>query len=115
MKGWLAYAVIVVAIVLCVGWLFTIAFPGERERAAIQLSAIVVVVVQLGGFLALRLFDKRQMMVGWSATAVVRVLTVILYSVLVAKVFGMPIAPALLSMTTFFFLSTLVEPLLLRV
>jgi hypothetical protein len=115
MKGWLAYAVIVVTIVLVGGWLFTFAFPGERERAAIQLSAIVVVVVQLGGFLALRLFDSRQVMVGWSATALVRVLTVILYSVLVAKVLGMPMAPALLSMATFFFLSTLIEPLLLRV
>jgi hypothetical protein len=38
----------------------------------------------------------------------------VIYAVLVAKVLSVPITAALISMAVFFFLTTLVEPLLLK-
>jgi hypothetical protein len=53
-------------------------------------------------------------MAAWGAGSLVRLLTLVVYALLVVKTFGLSPAPALLSMAVFFFLSTLVEPLFLR-
>ena len=51
---------------------------------------------------------------GWGAGTLLRFLTLVVYAVIVAKVLTVPLAPALVSMAALFFLTTLVEPLLLK-
>jgi hypothetical protein len=114
MRSLAFYAVIVITIVALVGWLLTMAFPGPRDVTAIWLSAIVVVVVQLAAFGMTKLLAPKGMFVGWGAGSLLRLATLIIYSLMVVKVLGMPAVPALISMVVFFFLSTLIEPLLLR-
>jgi hypothetical protein len=108
------YAAVAVGLVLVVGWLLTLGFRGPGDAAAIRLSAIVVVVVQLAGFAAIRLVPQKHVIAGWGAGALLRFLTLVIYAVLVAKVLAMPLAAALISMAAFFFLTTVIEPLLLK-
>ena len=115
MKSFAFYAVITITIVAIIAWLLTLAFANERDAAAIRLSAIVVVVVQLASFAMTKLLAPKGMLVGWGAGALLRLTTLVIYALLVVKVLGMPAVPALISMVVFFFLSTLIEPLLLRI
>jgi hypothetical protein len=46
--------------------------------------------------------------------AILRLLTLVVYAILVAKVFMLPLVAALISLAAFFFLSTLLEPLLIK-
>ena len=46
--------------------------------------------------------------------AILRLFTVVVYAILAAKVFELSMIPALVSLAAFFFLSTLIEPLLIK-
>ena len=108
------YAAAALGLVLAAGWLLTLGFRGPGDAAAIRLSAIVVLVVQLAGFAAIKLVPQKHVIAGWGAGALVRLLTLVVYALLAAKVLTIPIAAALISMAAFFFLTTVIEPLLLR-
>lgn len=115
MKGFLLFALATVALIGGAAWLFTLGFDGPGDAAAIRLSAIVAVVVQLVGFALLRMLGGRSLIAGRGAGAIVRLLTLPIYAVLVVKVLALPPTAALLSLATFFFLTTLIEPLFLKV
>jgi hypothetical protein len=108
------YAGALVAIVLLTGWLLTLAFRGPGDVAAVRLSGVVVLVVQLAGFAAIRALGARYVIAAWGVAAMLRLVTLVVYAVIVVKVLAMPLVPALMSMAVFFFLSTLIEPLFLR-
>ena len=114
MRNFALYAVIVVTLVSLVGWLLTLAFHGPSDAAAIRLSAIVVIVVQLAAFGMTRLLAPRGIVAAWGAGSLLRFATLVIYALLVVKVLAMPAIAALISIAAFFFLSTLVEPLLLH-
>lgn len=114
MRNFALYAVIVVTLVSLVGWLLSLAFATPGDAAAIRLSAIVVIVVQLAAFGMTRMLAPRGIVAAWGAGSLLRLMTLAIYALLVVKVLGMPAMAALISIAVFFFLSTLVEPLLLR-
>ena len=113
-KALVSYTAIVIGVVLVLGWLLSRAFHGPGDAAAIRLSAVVVLVVQLATFAGIKMVPQKHLIAGWGAGALLRFLTLVIYAVLVAKVLSVPIAAALISMAVFFFLTTLVEPLLLK-
>ncbi len=109
------YAVTTVTLVALVGWLLTLAFRGPGDAAAIRLSAIVAVVVQVAAFGAIRLLGPRRVLVGWGIGALLRLVTLAVFGILVAKaVIGVPLIAALIALASFYFVTTLVEPLLLK-
>jgi hypothetical protein len=113
-KALVSYSAIAVGLVLMLAWVLTMAFDGPGDAAAIRLSAIVVLVVQLATFTGVKLVPQKHLIAGWGAGALLRFLTLVIYAVLVAKVLSVPITAALISMAVFFFLTTLIEPLLLK-
>ena len=113
-KALVVYSAIAVGLILILGWPLSRAFDGPGDAAAIRLSAVVVLVVQLATFAGVKLVPQRHLIAGWGAGALLRFLTLVIYAVLVAKVLSVPITAALISMEVFFFLTTLVEPLLLK-
>jgi hypothetical protein len=86
-----------------------------RERAAIWISAVVALVVQLVAFgIARLLSEKGHGIAGWGIGALICMVTLVIFG-FVSRATGLPTNAALLSLATFFFLTELIEPPLLTV
>jgi hypothetical protein len=113
-KGFSRYAMATVGVVLAVGALLSLAFRGPGDAAAIWLSAAIAVGVQLAAFPLGRLAGVNNVMARMGTGAILRLLTIVVYAIVVAKVLMLPLPAALVSMAAFFFLTTLLEPLLIK-
>lgn len=114
MRGVALFALLLVALVAAAGWILGLMFASPAEHRAIWTSAAVAVAVQLVAFVALRLASRDQLFVAWGLGAVVRLLVLAAYGLVVARALGLPPGAALISLAAFFFVSTVVEPLLLK-
>lgn len=113
MKGVLWCVAAVTAIVLVVGALLSIPFSSSADTKAIGASGLVAIAVQLGAFLLARRWAGPGLGSGWLLGMVIRFLTLVVYGSVAVEVLGMPAPAALISLVSFFFVSTLVEPKLL--
>jgi hypothetical protein len=113
-RSWAVYALVAVASIVITGWLLALGFSGPRDAAAIRLSAIVAIVVQLTAFAVTKMLAPRHLVAGWGAGSLLRLLTLGVYALLAVKVLGVAPVAALVSLATFLFISTLIEPLFLR-
>lgn len=110
------YALVMVAVLAVTGAVLSLLFRGPGDALAVWVTAAVALMVQLGASALGRLMGQgpagptARMGVGM----LVRFLALVVYALLVALVFKMRIVAALISMAAFFFLTTLVEPLLMR-
>ena len=114
MKRWLAFIGLLAVTVVGGAWLITRFFPEPAVARAVWISAGIAVVVQCVGFGFAWALRKGHAMVGWGMGMGLRFLTLAVYALLVVKALGLAQAPALLSLAGFFFVTTLVEPLLLK-
>lgn len=104
------------ALIVGVGaWVFSLVWPSADAHRAVHVSAVVAVVVQLFGFGIVRLARKSNPIAAWGLTALLRMGVLAVYALVGIAALGLTSGPALISLATFFFLSTLVEPLLLNV
>ncbi|MDB4874692.1 MAG: putative rane protein [Gemmatimonadetes bacterium] len=110
MKAILWFGMTVVLIVLVCGLLLAIPFSSGDERRAIEASAGVAIIVQLFAFAIARLAAQRSFLAGWITGAAMRFVTLIVYALVAVKLLAMPAPAALISLVTFLFISTLVEP-----
>jgi hypothetical protein len=115
MKAMAVFGAAVVVIVLGVGALLAIPFASASDHKAIEASAAVAVVVQLFGFAVARAVPARNFMAGWVIGTALRFVALAAYALVAVKLLGLPAPAALLSLVTFFFISTLVEPKLLTI
>jgi hypothetical protein len=113
-KSWAVYALAAIGSIAAAGWLLALAFAGPRDAAAIRLSAIVAIVVQLVAFAVTKANAQRHLIAAWGVGSLLRFMTLLVYALLAVKVLGLPSLAALVSLATFLFLSTLIEPLFLR-
>jgi hypothetical protein len=113
-RSWALYALVAIGLIATVGWLLSLAFPGPRDATAIRLSAVVAIVVQLVAFAVTKAIAQRHLIAGWGAGSLLRFVTLVLYALLAVQVLGVAPVAALVSLATFRFLSTLIEPLFLR-
>lgn len=98
-----------VALLVGAGMVLRAAFRGPGAGQAIVASAGVALTVQLLSFIAARAVPPRRLLAVWVAGALVRLLTLAGYGLAAVRVLGFPPAPALLSLATFFFVTTLAE------
>ena len=115
MKAVALFGAITAAIVGVGTWVFGHIYATDDGRHAVLVSAAVALVVQLFGFMMLQLAKKASPIAAWGLAALLRMGVLVVYALVVVKAYGLAPAPALLSLAAFFFLSTLVEPLLLNV
>ncbi|HEY4215610.1 MAG TPA: hypothetical protein VGM67_00645 [Gemmatimonadaceae bacterium] len=108
------YVAATIAVVLVVGAVMSFAFHGPNDTDAIWLSGVVAVVVQLAAARVGQAIGRDNLTGRMAIGALFRFLSLVIYAVLVALVLKLPIVAALLSLFVFFFLSTLIEPLLIR-
>jgi hypothetical protein len=100
----------IIAVVGAVAWVLT----EPRQHNAIVLSAGLVLLVQFLTFSIARLAQPQNLMVGWGLGGIVRLLALVLFGVVIAKLWRDALVPALLSFAGFLFLTTVVEPLFLK-
>ena len=108
------YAVIAAVVIGIAGALLALGFDAPGERRSILISAVLAFVVQLAAFAAIGLASAPNLMAGWGIGVLVRLLVLVAYALLVVQAVGLAPVAALISLATFFFLCTLVEPLVLQ-
>lgn len=108
------YAAISLAIILVGAWLFGLVFTSAAEREAVWLSAGIAFVVQLATFALARRTAGTNPFAGYGLGMLLRFATLFVFAFVVVGRLGLPSTAALLSLATFFFVSTLVEPPLLK-
>ena len=113
MKGISVFAVVSAAIIAVVAWLLGLVFSAPADLHAVRVSAAVAYVVQLFTFAIARYAARNNVVVGWGIGVMLRFVTLVAYGFLILKPYGLPPVAALLSLVAFFFLSTLIEPVLL--
>jgi hypothetical protein len=106
------------ALIAVLGLILARVFPGADALRAIEISAAVAFVIQVATFRAL--LPRKGvpdfpggLLMRWGAGAVVRLLSLLLYGLVATKLFGLPAAPALISLAVFYFATMLAEPLML--
>ena len=115
MKGTAVFLVVTLLLVAIAAALLALAFPAPAERHAIGVSAGIAVVVQLFAFAIARLTLRTNVIAGWGLGALLRMLVLGAYALVIVGALGLESGAALISLATFFFLTTLIEPLLLKV
>jgi hypothetical protein len=113
MKTFISYALICFAIVLIIGGLAW-AFTDPAGRTAVVASACLAFAVQMAAFAVVRVMQPRHLMLGWGLGSVLRLVALVVYALVVAKLWRAPMTPALLSFVAFLFATTVVEPLFLK-
>lgn len=106
-----ASCVVAVALIGAIAW----SFVSPAARPALLVGAALAVVVQVIGFTVARLTMRRNLMLGWGLGSLLRLLSVVVYAVVVARTWGgAPLAAALLSFVGFLFVTTVFEPIFLK-
>ena len=113
MKSFGFYAATCAAIILVVGgvaWVLT----GPDGRPTVLAAAAVAFGVQLIAFAIARHMQAGNVFLGWGLGSLLRLITLALFALIVARLWRAPLTPALLSLAGFFFITTVVEPLFLK-
>lgn len=113
MRGFAEYAASCLVIVALVGAIAS-AFTGAAGRQTVLASACLAFAVQMIAFAIARLLQPRHLLLGWGLGSVLRLVMLVLYAIVVAKLWRAPITPALLSFVACLFATTVVEPVFLR-
>ena len=95
-------------------WVMTMFFRSPGDARAVWTSAVIAFAVQVIAFAIVKLSAKTNVMAGWGVGAILRFVVLAVYALIVVKALGLPSAAALVSLALFFFVSTLIEPLLLK-
>ena len=90
------------------------AFLAGPDRQAVWVSASLAFVVQMVAFMVVQVLPAKDLMLGWGLGAILRLMSVVIFGLFVAKVWRAPIAPALISYALFLFVTTVVEPVFLK-
>lgn len=113
MKPFAQYAAVSIVIIAVVGAVAAV-FTDQAGRQAVLASACLALGVQLVAFTVARLLQPRHLFVGWGAGSAMRVIALVLYAVVVARLWRAPVMAALLSFAAFLFVTTVIEPLFLK-
>lgn len=109
------FALVAAAIILATVVLLGFTPLGVADQRAVRVSAVVAFAVQVTAFaLLMSLRGAMSVMAAWGLGVLLRFAALAAYAVLAVKVMALPAAPALISLVAFLFLTTLVEPVLLK-
>jgi hypothetical protein len=104
------FGAVVAAMVVGLGLLLAIPFGAAADRTAIEAAAGVAFVVQLFAFTVARLTAKSNYLAGWVTGIALRFVALITFAFVAVKGMALPAPAALISLATFLFTSTLIEP-----
>lgn len=114
MKRTFMFAAASIGLIAVAAAALSFAFPGADNARAIATSAAIAVAVQVAAFVILRVMRGPTVMIGWGIGSGVRFLTLIIYGFAASPLLGLPLTAALVSLATFLFATSVLEPLLLE-
>ena len=114
MKRILIFAAVLLGSVFGGAMAITRLYPAPEVVRAVWMSAWIAIAVQAVGFGFAWFLRKDNVMLGWGAGLLLRFLSLGIYALVVVKALGLSATPALLSLAGFYFVTTLVEPVLLQ-
>jgi hypothetical protein len=94
--------------------LFGALYPEPGDHRAIRLSALVAFGVQLVAFAVMLTLRGKSIFAAWGLGMLLRLASLMVVAFIIVKLMALPATPALLSLVAFFFVTTLVEPVLLK-
>jgi hypothetical protein len=89
-------------------------FPEPAGRDAVIISACLAFFVQMITFTICKLVARDNIMAAWGLGALLRLATLVAWGFLGVKALELAQTPVLISLASYFFVSTLVEPLFLN-
>ena len=107
-------ALLMAGVVLVVGGLLAAVFRKPGDLQAIGISGAIAFVVQCTAFSLGRMVGAGNLAARLGTGALLRFLALAVYGLLVVFVLKLPATAALISLAAFFFVSTLIEPLLIK-
>lgn len=113
MKRIAIFAAAAAAVITVVAMLLGTLFSAPADHRAIRVSALIAYAVQLFAFAVVFLARRANLFAAWGVGMLMRFAALALVAFLLVRGMGLRPEPALLSLAAFFFLTTLVEPLLL--
>lgn len=108
------YAGIVLLAVALLGAILAAPFHGPGDIAALLTSGLVALVVQPAVVLLCRRLVPGNLTAKMGLGMIIRFLTLVLYAVIVVSATRLPATAALVSLASFYLLSSLIEPLVLE-
>ncbi len=114
MRRLLGFGVLAVAIIALSSLLLGLLFRLPGDARAIRVSAVLALVVQLFAFAMLLLVQRTKVFPAWGLGMLLRLAALAVMAFWLVHGMALRVEPALISLATFFVLTTLVEPLLLR-
>lgn len=110
MKAMARFGLALIVLIAVTGWLLSLGFRSPAERTALLVSGILTVIIQMGTFwLAESTRRRNALLAGWGIGAILRGTALVLYGLVFARLFGLPLAAALTSFAVFLFASMLLE------
>ena len=113
MKRAAIFASLTVGITVLFAWFFSLMFTAPEDHRAILLTATVAIAVQLVGFGFGSFFAPTNAIAAWGIGMMLRFVTLVFFGLVVVRAMGLPAGASLISLATFLFLTTLVEPFFL--
>jgi hypothetical protein len=113
-KRFAKFALVTGAVIAVLAFALTRVMRDPAAARAVWVSAGVAVLVQLAAFGLTRATQPANVVAGWGAGMIVRVMALAAYALLVVNSLGLSMGPALLSLAGFFFVTTLIEPVFLK-
>jgi hypothetical protein len=111
-RGWM-FALVSVALVGVGAAVLMRVWIAPAEQDGIVAAAVTALVTQGVSFLIIRLMGPKQVIAAWGLGAILRVVILVVFALVVAGRFGLPLAPAAISLAVFLFVTTVVEPFFL--
>jgi hypothetical protein len=104
------FAILLVVLIAALGWGLSLVFETGPERNALLVSGVLVAAVQIVAFGVVQMAGRRNAaLAGWGLGTVLRGIALVLYGLVFAKLFGLPLTAALVSFAVFLFASMLLE------
>ena len=114
MKSLALFAAASLVLIAAAAGVMVLIYRSPDAAKAVWTSAAIAFAVQVIAFAIVKLSAKTNVMAGWGIGAIIRFLVLGLYSLVIVKALGLNSGAALVSLVAFFFVSTLLEPLLLK-
>lgn len=115
MKSAVLFSAACAAIIGAAWMIARLLFTDAEARRGLAISAVVAFAVQVVAFVIVRLVARRRnVLAGWGIGVAMRFVALFIFALVVVPRLALPLAPSLMGLAMFLFVSTLAEPLFLK-